>query len=163
LSVKQHKIIDWTLFATFSRNKIDQFIAYFDDWDTYAQRSDTLKNVDISFSPNTLLGSILTVKPIKNLDITLTDNFIGKQYIDNTASADRQLKQYWVTNLRISYLLNTRVFDVSFFTQINNLYNVDYITNAWVYSYYYNNELRALDGYFPQANRHFMVGLNLTF
>ena len=163
LLLKPHRIIDWTLFATFSRNKINQFVAYFDDWDTYAQRTDTLKNVDISFSPSTVFGSILTVKPIKNLDITLTDNFVGKQYIDNTASTDRQLNKYWVTNLRISYLLTTKLFEVSFFTQINNLYNVDYITNAWVYTYYYNNELRTLDGYFPQAYRHFMVGLNLSF
>ncbi len=155
--------LEWTGLATFSRNKIENFVAYFDDWDTWGQRIDTVGSTNIAFSPSVVLGSVLTVKPLKELSLTLTDNFVGKQYIDNTSNKNRQLDSYWVTNVRVNYATELWKVNASFFAQINNLYNVEYSSNAWVYSYYYENEQRAMDGYFPQAGRHFMVGLNVRF
>ncbi len=163
LSIKPNPIIDWTLLATLSRNKIDNFVAYFDDWDNGGQRIDTLGNVDISFSPNVLLGSIFSIKPLKNMNITISDNFVGKQFIDNTSSPERKINNYWVTNLKINYALDVMKAKASFFILLNNLYNVDYVSNAWVYCYYSNNKQRALDGYFPQAGRNIMLGINLKF
>ncbi|MFO7789175.1 MAG: TonB-dependent receptor, partial [Bacteroidales bacterium] len=46
-----------------------------------------------------------------------------------------------------------------------NLFDVDYETNAWIYKGVVGDQgLMAIeDGYFPQAGRQFMAGLNLRF
>jgi iron complex outermembrane receptor protein len=46
---------------------------------------------------------------------------------------------------------------------INNLFNVKYETNAWVYQYMENGQHYVLDGYFPQAGTTLMIGLSLKF
>jgi iron complex outermembrane receptor protein len=47
---------------------------------------------------------------------------------------------------------------------VNNLFDVKYDDNAWVYSYMYENGKRfKMDGYFPQAGINIMVGLNVRF
>jgi iron complex outermembrane receptor protein len=46
---------------------------------------------------------------------------------------------------------------------VNNLFNEEYESNAWVYSYILGGERYKMDGYFPQAGRHFMVGVDLKF
>ena len=46
---------------------------------------------------------------------------------------------------------------------INNLFNAAYETNAWVYSYLLGGERYTMDGYFPQAGRHFMAGIDISF
>ena len=46
---------------------------------------------------------------------------------------------------------------------INNIFNQEYETNAWVYQYTFENEHRVMDGYFPQAGINFLAGLTLKF
>jgi iron complex outermembrane receptor protein len=46
---------------------------------------------------------------------------------------------------------------------INNLFNVQYENNAWVYSYIYDGQRWAMDGYFPQAGINLMAGLDIKF
>jgi len=162
-SVKILQNLQWTANTTLSKNKIRNFVAYFDDWDTWSQRVDTLKEIDIAFSPSVIAGSQMEWEPLKGFSMILSDNFVGKQFIDNTSNNNRALDPYWVSNLRLNYRyrISTAVAHVYF--QINNLYNREYCSNAWVYTYFSNNEERMLDGYFPQAGRHFMIGLNVRF
>ncbi|MFO7997373.1 MAG: hypothetical protein R6U86_00140, partial [Bacteroidales bacterium] len=49
--------------------------------------------------------------------------------------------------------------------QVNNLFGVLYETNAWIYKGVVGDAgLTTIeDGYFPQAGRHFLVGLNMRF
>ncbi len=155
--------LELTGFSTFSSNKINNFVFYVDDWDAWGQRIDTLKETTIAFSPSVIAGMQILWNPVKSFSITLTDHFVGKQYIDNSSSSERQLDSYWVTNLRFSYRKLFSRYNVSLFFQINNLYNKEYITNAWVYPYYSGGELRTLDGYFPQAGRNFTAGITLRF
>jgi iron complex outermembrane receptor protein len=44
---------------------------------------------------------------------------------------------------------------------VNNLFNHEYETNAWVYRYYSESSYSKLDGYFPQAGINFMAGLTI--
>jgi len=46
---------------------------------------------------------------------------------------------------------------------VNNLFNEMYESNAWVYSYIFGGKRYEMDGYFPQAGRHFMVGVDFNF
>jgi len=46
---------------------------------------------------------------------------------------------------------------------VNNIFNEEYESNAWVYSYILGGKHYKIDGYFPQAGRHFMAGIDFSF
>jgi iron complex outermembrane recepter protein len=100
----------------------------------------------------------------KGLNVNLISKFVGKQYIDNTQSSDRQLDSYFVNNLLLNYTIDPGlVKEISFSLMINNIFNEQYESNAWVYRYSSENTLQKLDGYFPQAGINFMAGLSVKF
>jgi iron complex outermembrane receptor protein len=51
---------------------------------------------------------------------------------------------------------------MNLFFVVNNIFDHKYESNAWVYSYIYENQRRKMDGYFPQAGIHFIAGLEIT-
>lgn len=92
----------------------------------------------------------------------LNTRYVSMQYIDNTSSADRILDPYFVSNLRLGWTIEpnfVRGLEVSL--NVNNLFNHEYETNAWVYRYYAEGKYRKMDGYFPQAGINFMAGLTI--
>ena len=50
--------LNWAGNATFSENKIANFIEYVDNWDTWEQEEILYENTDISFSPDLIWASI---------------------------------------------------------------------------------------------------------
>ncbi len=148
---------------TLSRNQILDFVEYVDDWDNGGQIVNHLGNTQIAFSPSIVGNGALTFSPIHNADISLTAQYVGNQYIDNSESRQRMLDGYMVNNLKLGYELNPKWLGriiVNF--QVNNLFNVEYESNAWVYSYIYEGQRWAQDGYFPQAGTNFMLGLQIS-
>jgi len=98
------------------------------------------------------------------VDISLLSSYVSSQFIDNTSNDDRKLNDYFINNLKFDYLLKQRLFkEVKFHFLINNLFDKEYETNAWIYSYIYNSQRYKMDGYFPQAGRHFLFSLNIGF
>lgn len=154
----------WESSVTISRNKIKSFTEYIDDWDTWGQIAVEHTNTDLSFSPSAIANSTISWLIAKHLDVSLMSKYVGKQYIDNTQSNERQLHPYFVNNLLISYRV-TPVFmkEIGFSLMINNLFNEKYESNAWVYRYSSENSLQKLDGYFPQAGINFMAGISVKF
>lgn len=162
--IKIFDIATWDLSATFSKNKIQKFTEYVDNWDTWGQDVIEHENTDIAFSPGLLGNSKLSIKPVNGLQLTLLSQYVDKQYIDNTMSNDRKLDAYFVNNLLVSYSISQKlVDDITLSFKVNNLFNAEYETNAWVYSYIYEEERWKMDGYFPQAGINFMVGLDVRF
>ncbi|WP_372950588.1 TonB-dependent receptor [Mariniphaga sp.] len=156
--------LQWLANATFSQNKIENFTEYVDNWDTWEQESFNLGTTDIAFSPNVIANSQLVYEPVKNLNFAFISSYVGKQFIDNTSSDERSLDAYLVNNLKVDYSFNTKLFDkVALHLMVNNLLSEEYESNAWVYSYILGGERYKMDGYFPQAGRHFMVGVDLRF
>ena len=154
----------WEGNLTLSRNRILNFTEYVDDWDTWTQRSFFLGKTDLSFSPGVTANSVVRIQLIKPLELQWMARFVGKQYIDNTASEERKLDPYFVNDLLFTLNIKTKMFRIFRITaMINNLLNTKYETNAWVYQYYEGNEHKVMDGYFPQAGIHFMAGINLRF
>lgn len=148
--------------ATLSTNKIRNFVAYVDDWNTYSQRIDSLGNTELSFSPPVTAGGMISYEPVDGLTTSINYRFVGKQYIDNTSNDSRSLDEYSVTDLLVSYSFKTRwINTVKLWVQVNNVFDAEYVTNAWVYRYYYENQEHKLDGYFPQAGIHFLTGITL--
>jgi iron complex outermembrane receptor protein len=156
--------LQWRANATFSQNKIKDFTEYVENWDTGDHDSFNLGTTDIAFSPNVIANNQLVYEPVKNLNFAFISSYVGKQFIDNTSSTDRSLNAYFVNNLKVDYGFKTKLFnEVALHLMVNNIFNEEYESNAWVYSYILGGERYKMDGYFPQAGRHFMVGLDLKF
>ncbi len=156
--------LQWQANATFSRNKIENFTEYVDNWDTWEQEAFNHGTTDIAFSPNVISNSRLLFEPLKNLNLALVTSYVGKQFIDNTSSDDRQLDAYLVNSLKADYMIRTGLFsNITFHLMVNNLFNESYENNAWVYSYILGDGRYKMDGYFPQAGRHFMMGIDFKF
>jgi len=159
------EIMNWRLNATYSQNKILNNVAYIDDWDTWPEQvTDTLGATDISFSPDFVSSSILSIEPVKRFTISLVTKYVSRQYIDNTSNKERSLDPYFVNNLEFFYTVKPKAIrQIDFWVKLNNIFNVEYETNAWVYRYYYDKVEYEMNGYFPQAMFNFMVGINLKF
>jgi len=162
--VKLAKNLKWNGNATFSKNKIEDFVEYVDNWDTWGQETYNLGSTDLAFSPNTVANSQFVFTPAKGLRFALVSSYVGKQFIDNTSNKDRILEPYAVNNLKADYSLNTGLFkEITLHLAVNNLLNEKYESNAWVYSYILEGERYKMDGYYPQAGRHFMLGIDFRF
>jgi len=156
---------------TLSRNKIKRFTEYLDNWDYWTdpetqpyQFSRDLGETDLAFSPSVIGGSRITYEVINDLKIILQSKYVGKQYIDNTSSEDRTLDNYFVNDLTIRYNFKTKLIqEIGLSLQLNNIFNVEYETNAWIYRYYEGGEEKYTDGYFPQAGFHMFGGVMLKF
>lgn len=156
--------LEWEINVTLSRNKIKNFTEHIDNWDTWSQVSENLGETDLSFSPAIILGSTIQLKPFKNIKVRIFSKYVGKQYVDNTSGESRILNSWFVNDLNFQYSLSPKWVDqIGIKIQINNLFNEEYETNAWVYRYILDGENKIMDGYFPQAGRNFLVGLNLRF
>jgi iron complex outermembrane receptor protein len=154
----------WNGNTTISMNKIKNFTEYVDNWDTWGQEEYELGTTDLAFSPNVIANSQLVYAPNNRFSFGFVSSYVGKQYIDNSSSDERTLGAYFVNNLKVDYRFTSRLFDeIAFHLMVNNLFNATYESNAWVYSYILEGERYKMDGYFPQAGRHFMFGVDFKF
>lgn len=164
------QFLQWNGNLTLSRNKIDRFVEYSDqydaNWNWIGSTSKEYNNTDIAFSPSTVAASIIQFTPLQGMGISLNTKYVGERYIDNTMSSERMLDSYFVNDLRINYIIKPRLLrEVELVFQVNNVFNVLYETNAWIYKGEVGNMglVTIEDGYFPQAGRHFMGGVHLRF
>ncbi len=154
----------WELNTTFSQNRIDDLRVYIDDWDTWGQREEYLGGSSLSFSPAIVASSNISIHKFKNFRLNFLSKYVGKQYIDNTENEDRILAAYFLNNLVMKYSFNPKFMEeISFQFMLNNIFNVEYESNAWIYRYYSGNIEENLNGYFPQAGINFLGGLSLKF
>jgi len=164
-SIRFGEQVTWNLNGTFSSNKIIDFTEYVDNWDEWpAQNVHSLGTTDIAFSPSIVAGSIFRWEPLQSLSFSLISKYVGKQYFDNTSSNERALDPYFVNDFLVLYEFKVKSLEkLGLSLKINNLFNAEYETNAWVYRYYSEGTYGMYDGYFPQAGIHFMVGAELRF
>ena len=156
--------LNWGGNVVWSANKIKNFSEYVDNWDTWGQEVNELGTTDLAFSPEWTMASRLEAMVTPQLQAVLNTRYVGNQYVDNSSSAERRLDAYLVNDLTLRYrpvLGSWKGLELGL--QVNNLFDVEYLSNAWVYSYIYNDQRRVMDGYFPQAGRHFMGQMVLRF
>ena len=159
------RFFTWHINGCLSHNRIIDYVNYVDDWNNGGQVEEQLGNTPIAFSPAAVLANDFTFTPLRNFDISLTSKFVSKQYLDNSGNDERCLKPYSYTNLRISYTFEFKKFakELGLYFQVNNLFNAQYESNAWIYSYYYDGTRYADAGYYPQAGINFLGGVRLKF
>ncbi len=174
--VQLTKGLSWRGNVAFAQNKIQEWTEYVDNWDTWGKDTVNHSNTDIAFSPSTIVSSIFEFNPYKQFDgptvnnriddftISFVSKYVSKQYMDNTQSDDRALDAFLVHDLRMNYNLRlNNGMSFQLFGSINNLFNELYETNGWIYRYSSGGEFQQLEGYYPQATRNFLVGLNIRF
>ncbi len=166
--VKPTKWLELRANATFSQNKIKHFVEYVDDWDNGGQITIQHGKTDIAFSPNILAAGELILKPFTNkeydLELALMSKYVGKQFIDNTSVATSTLDAFWINDVRLSFGLKqdwAKNIRLTFLTR--NVFNELYESNAWIYRYNFNGQIQQYEGLYPQAGRHFFLGLDLKF
>jgi iron complex outermembrane receptor protein len=148
---------------TYSQNKISKFTAYYDDYDNFTQKQETFSNTDIALSPNLTGALTLSVNPIKNTAIDFLSKYVSKQYLDNTSRINRSLEAFFVQDIRLAYLMKTRLIkEINWGLQLNNIFNKLYEPNGYTYSYYYNGKLETENFYYPMAGTNFMISMNIT-
>lgn len=157
--------VSWNFNFTFSENKIKNFVSFVDNWSPpYTQLTENLGSSNISFSPTTIISSSFNFQASNNFNISFVSKYVSRQYIDNTSNIERSLDPYFINNLTMEYSFKTNLFKALIARlRINNIFDHQYESNAWVYRYFYAGEEYVMDGYFPQAGINFLMGLSIKF
>lgn len=111
-------------------------------------------NTQISYSPSFIANISAIYNPTQNFTLTLTNQYVGKQYLDNTQNDTLKLPSYNVLDFLAHYQLKVSRYDLGLNLMVNNLLNRKYANNGYVY-----------DGaiVYPQAGTNFMLGMTLKF
>lgn len=149
--------------STFSQNKIADFTEVIQSYDENPTEVNEMKNTDISFSPNIILGGSLSYQPIRILELSLLPKYVGKQFLDNTSSANKQLDAFFVNDFRVRFapkLKSLKELNVSIL--VNNIFNHQYESNGYTYSYLSGGKITE-NFVFPQAGTNFLIATQIRF
>jgi len=111
-----------------------------------------LGDTETSFSPSVIANLGLKFNPNKNFQFALMNQYVGKQYLDNTEDKNLQLKDYMLIDFNAQYQFKIANNDIALKLLVNNIFNKKYVNNGAVY-----------DGepyYFSQAGANFMFGIS---
>src|SRR5690606_20566805 len=124
----------------------------------------TFTNTDISFSPNVIVGSVMSYSPVKAAEISLLTKYVGRQFLDNTSNSSRQMDVYLTNDLRFSYAFTpTFMKELRLNLLVNNVFDVAYESNGYTWGYIGGGEEFRENYYYPQAGRNFMLMVSARF
>lgn len=147
---------------TFSKNKIEAFTEYIDDYDNYVQQSIQHNNTDITLSPNTTAVHNLNWNATEKLQFIFTSKYVSKQYLDNTQNDSRILKAYFLNDINTSYkIYNKKHWGVSVQFYMINVFDKLYEPNGYTYSYIYGGSKTTSNNFFPMAGRNYWLSLKI--
>jgi len=146
----------------FSRNKVNNFSEFIDDYDNGGQKVNIYDATDIAFSPSVVGNAAINLQPVKNLELSLLSKYVGDQYLDNTQNDNRKLDAFYVQDVRAIYTIKKKwLKEVNIIGQMNNLFGKKYEPNGYTFSYIYGGETTTENYYFPMAGTNFMVAVNI--
>ncbi|MDR2824751.1 MAG: TonB-dependent receptor, partial [Prevotellaceae bacterium] len=166
--VKFSNLLSWNGNLSLSINKVKKFTEFVDsfdeNWVQLPQDTISHTNTNISYSPNVVANSIFSFD-CQGFNLQFISSFAGRQYIDNTQNKDRSIDPYFVNSVAVNYFWKMKKNNgIGFQLLINNLFNVEYSSNAYNYYTYFlagqrNNEKR----YFPQAGANLLFTTTVKF
>ncbi|WP_441001034.1 TonB-dependent receptor [Fodinibius sp. SL11] len=156
--------LEWSGNATLSRNKIEEYTNYLDNYDIGGQETTTYTGTDIAFSPNVIANSKFRITH-KGFSAALNTKYVSKQYLDNTQTESRSLDSYIVNDLQLSYNWSTTPLfnSLDATLKVNNIFNEMYESNGYTYGYISGGEQQFFNYYYPQAGRNIMLQLSFKF
>ncbi len=163
-----------TGWGTLSSNKIRRFVEYVDNWDTGLQDSIVHEGTDLAFSPR-MTGGIRGDFSFfaRRFHISWRTKYVGAQYLDNTSNPHTRLAPYSFSDLLLSYKHQTKAVTAYLTAKLANVFNALYVSNGWAYRFRYSDSYDdpyvqheqgntySMVGLYPQAGRHFLIGLRL--
>lgn len=135
---------------TLSRNKIKSLNSQDEDGTPLV-----LKDTDISFSPAILSNLRIQYQATPRFSVGLSSQYVGEQYLNNTAAEALKLDAYFTSDFNAQYTLPLRKTELQLKFLLNNIFDQKYINNGYVYG--------TDPYYFPQAGINFMLGMSVTF
>lgn len=153
----------WATNMTLSQNKIDEFSEFIDDYDNGGQVERTFNDTDIAFSPRLIANSVFSYDK-KGFSGELLSKYVSRQYLDNTENEFRDIDEYLISDLRLSYALTGLSFAKALTAtlQVSNIADVEYETNGYTFGFISGGEQR-FNYYYPQAGRNFLFQLKWEF
>ena len=155
--------------ATVSRNKIDNFTEYIDNYDSTAQTAINHSNKDIAFSPNVISAATAAFTLVKGkkgstFGIDITGKYVGNHYLDNTQNDARSIKAYNYCNVLARYSVKVHPFkEVVATLSLNNIFGSLYSNNGYNYSFISGGTLTTQNYYYPQAGFNVLGGLTFRW
>jgi iron complex outermembrane receptor protein len=148
---------------TYSRNRIQNFVEYVDNYDTGLQDSVVYTETDISYSPDAMGGFTISYAPVKNLFFDLTGKLVSQQFMDNTSNQARILRPFFTNDFRVRYsIIIKNLVKVDLNVVVNNFTNRLYEPNGYTYSYVTGGALTTSNNYYPMAGINVMGGVAIT-
>tara|TARA_R100001369_G_scaffold87501_1_gene123117 strand:- start:1523 stop:3694 length:2172 start_codon:yes stop_codon:yes gene_type:complete len=130
-----------------------------------------LGDTHISFSPDIIVGNVLTYQPKENVQLSLLTKFVGEQYMGNIDSEGSKLDSYSQTDFNVQYEINTGGFVKSIVLSglVNNIFDSLYVSNGYFYTFDDDYSVPGTvttyegAGYYPQAGINFLLGASISF
>ena len=170
---------------TLSTNKIRNYTAYYEmydnmnDWNYLGQHHVDFENTDILMSPSFTGMADVTFRPFASSSkswntvyLSVNGKYVGRQYYDNTSSAERSIPAYFVSALSAGYELplervtgDSKSSSLAFSIHVQNLFNHMYYADAWLWRAYFQQEDAYYSeiGIYPQAPANFMLKIAYRF
>ena len=130
-----------------------------------------LGSTNIAFSPNVVLGNMITYSPADNFQIAALTKYVGKQYMGNIDADGSTLDAYSQTDLNVNYVIrcNSIVKSITLSGLVNNIFDQLNVTNGYFFTYDddFSNPgtITTIEGagYYPQAGTNFLLGATVRF
>ena len=146
--------------ATFSQNRIEDYIDALKDSPTFGQN---LGDMTISYSPDVIAGVLFDFH-CKGFEAVFHTQYVGKQYFTNNEIDALSLDSYCTTNLNLGYTLRTKAArSVRFGLMVYNLFDSEYCGNGYGYSYMDDGKRTDVALYFPQAPLNVLANVTVKF
>ena len=168
-ALKPCKWFDWQLNATFSRNRIKNFVEYIyeDEWTNPITRE--LGTTTIAFSPSVLFNNAFNFH-WRGLDASLQSHYVSRQFLSNAQSREQMLDAYFVSDLNLGYsfgsVLGLR--ELRLGLSVYNIFNEKYENNGYAgagYTVGENGEktIYRYAGYAAQAPTNVLATVTVKF
>lgn len=156
--------------ASLAQNKVRNFSEYIDDYDNGGQIENNYDQTDISFSPNFIAYGQASLEPFagkwqqQQFFIDLTAKHLGRQFLDNTSNKARSINPYSLLDLQFRYYIRPKfIKEIKLGLGVINLLDQRYASNGYTFSYAMNQQLNTENYFYPQAGRHFLFDVRLSF
>jgi len=160
---------DWSVNATFSRNRIRDFVEYVyeDEWTNPITRD--CGDTPIAFSPDIVLHNAFNFH-WRDFDASLRTRLVSDQYMDNARSEEARLGSYCVSDLHLGYTFRhlRGIKELRLGVAVYNIFDREYCNNGYAGAGYTvgadgKPEIYRYAGFAAQAPVNVMGTVALTF
>ncbi|MDO4511831.1 MAG: TonB-dependent receptor [Bacteroidales bacterium] len=171
--VKIAECLRWDVNATFSRNRIKNYVGYVsnydEDWnELWSQTAVEKGNTTIAFSPSVIANSVIAFN-YKGFKAQFTSQYVSRQYLDNFENKEDSLDPYFVSHLNAAYTFRLpHVKAITVGCTVYNIFNKKYENNGYsqtcaIYAKDGSYTLVSDPRFYPMAGTNVLAHLTLSF